>query len=108
MKADSVLPRFQPEFGDYPAMFRGLLGGVGADVSFSTYDVEHFEYPDEVGECDGYVITGSKKSVYDDEPWIHQLADYVVELHETRNETRWNLFWAPDGRACAGWSSGCR
>ena len=39
---------------------------------------------DAIADCDGYVITGSKKSVYDDEPWIHRLHDYVVSLHNAK------------------------
>ncbi len=87
LKADSVLPQFQPEFGDYPLMFTDLLSQASPGLSFHTYDVEHFEYPDAIDDCDGYVITGSKKSVYDDEPWIHRLAAYVRELHAARKKT---------------------
>jgi len=119
LKADSVLPQFQGEFGDYPEMFRDLLGRAakqeGIDVNFATYDVEHFEYPERLDECDGYVITGSKKSVYDDEPWIHRLAHFVRELHETRTKLVGICFGhqmvahALDGKAAAadeGWGVG--
>jgi len=82
LKADSVLPQFQGEFGDYPDMFiTRLSANSRSDVSFLTYDVEHFEYPENLDDCEGYVITGSKKSVYDDEPWIHRLEEYVRMLH---------------------------
>jgi GMP synthase-like glutamine amidotransferase len=88
LQADSVLPQFQGEFGDYPAMFQRILGDAGGrEVTFTTYDVVQGTYPASPGECDGYVITGSKMSVYDDEPWIHRLADYVVVLHEARVKT---------------------
>ena len=33
------------------------------------------------------VITGSKKSVYDDEPWIHDLSNFVLQLHEHKKKT---------------------
>lgn len=88
LRTDSVLPRFQEEFGDYPAMFRQVLSRVaGESVTFHVYDVEHGEYPEHLDECDGYIITGSKKSVYDDEPWIHGLKDFVVRLHENQAKT---------------------
>ncbi len=85
LKADSVLLEFQPAFGDYPDMFVARLSAnAGIEVSFVTFDVEHFEYPQKLDECDGYVITGSKKSVYDDEPWIHRLEDFVRELDDAK------------------------
>lgn len=87
LQADSVLDQFQPEFGNYPGMVETVLGRTGADLRFTTYDVEHGEYPSAHSDCDGYVITGSKKSVYDDEPWIHELAAYVVELDRYRMPT---------------------
>ena len=87
LQADSVLPQFQPAHGNYPGMIRDVLGRAAArldlEVSFETWDVEHGEYPGTPTDCDGYVITGSRKSVYDDEPWIHRLIDYVRELHRS-------------------------
>lgn len=85
LKADSVLKQFQPAHGDYPDMFERRLGAnAKPDTTFQTYDVEHFEYPVDIDECDAYVITGSKKSVYDDEPWIKQLEAFVVRLNLAR------------------------
>lgn len=85
LKADSVLEQFQPVHGDYPEMFvKRLSENAETPLSFQTYDVEHGEYPEDIDECDGYVITGSKKSVYDDEPWIAQLQAFVVTLDAHR------------------------
>jgi GMP synthase-like glutamine amidotransferase len=85
LKADSVLPQFQPDHGDYPDMFIRRLGDNAPEsLEFITYDVEHGVYPSHMDDCDGYVITGSKKSVYDNEDWIRQLERFVVALHEQR------------------------
>lgn len=88
LQADSVLPAFQPKHGNYPAMIEDVVGRaageLGVDLTFVTYDVEHGEYPATMDECDGYIITGSKKSVYDDEDWIRVLMDYVRALAGVR------------------------
>lgn len=85
LKADSVRPEFQSEFGDYPDMFIKLLTEAATmPVSFETYDVEAGQYPAHIDDCDGYLITGSRRSVYEDEPWIVELGKYVVRLHEAR------------------------
>ncbi len=90
LQADSVLEQFEPKHGNYPGMISDVLGraaeAMGVDINFATYDVEHGIYPDAIDDCAGYVITGSKKSVYDDEPWIGRLMAYVRELHTNRKK----------------------
>jgi GMP synthase-like glutamine amidotransferase len=85
LQADSVMDQFQPRHGNYPGMFEEILGRAAADlgleIEFETYDVEHGEYPSKPDVCDGYVITGSKKSVYDEDPWISELGEYLRDLH---------------------------
>ena len=86
LQADSVMEDFQEEFGNYPSMFHRLLGSGVENVTFTDYDVQHGHYPKTTDECDAYVITGSRRSVYEEEPWILRLRDYVVELHDTRSK----------------------
>ena len=75
-------------FGDYASMFVSTLGGaLGQGVSFGFYDVRCGRYPHRVDDCDGYLITGSRASAYDDEPWIVRLADFVRELDDARTKT---------------------
>jgi len=48
------------------------------------YDVMAGEYPADVGECDGYLVTGSKHGVYDGLPWIAPLEEFVRKLRDLR------------------------
>ncbi|MCH3113148.1 hypothetical protein K3X14_14790, partial [Listeria monocytogenes] len=65
----------QAGFGDYPTMFRRLLG-PGFD--YVTYPVEQMVLPADPAECDAYVVTGSPAGVYDDLPWIAPLKRFLV------------------------------
>ena len=87
LKTDSVREEFQHEFGDYPVMFRAVLMANADDVpiEFRDYDVQRGEYPASIDECDAYLITGSRESAYDDQPWIHRLARFVQELDAARH-----------------------
>ena len=88
LQADHVDPGPRSRFGDYPQMFAGTLGGaLGKDAAFEFYDVRGGHYPRCVDDCDGYLITGSRASVYNDEPWIARLTDFVRELNEVRART---------------------
>ncbi len=75
LQTDSVLPEFREEHGDYPLMFENLFAAVDEELEFTTYDVQS-ALPEDT-ECDAYVITGSRLSVYDNLPWIAALADFV-------------------------------
>ncbi len=71
------MPEYQPRHGDYPGMFVQLLGDAGmAAEQIDSYDVQREPYP-EPSAYAGYLITGSKSSVYDKEPWIAELAEFV-------------------------------
>ena len=83
LKADSVRPELRAEHGDYPDMFAALFERADPAVSTVVYDVERGEYPAAVDDCAGYVITGSRHSVYDDLPWIPPLVDFAHELRRT-------------------------
>lgn len=81
LKADSVRPSLAGEYGEYPDMFMALLLRADPQLRFSVYDVQHGEYPRQLDEVDAYLMTGSKASVYEDQAWIHELADFVRRLH---------------------------
>lgn len=76
LQTDAVRRELQPRYGDYPDMFVNLLAGAADEVpSFQVIDCKAMAYPPPT-ECDGYVITGSGHSVYEDLPWITQLARF--------------------------------
>lgn len=91
LQTDSVREEFRDAHGDYPGMFRELLLAANLDagerpIEFRDYDVQSGELPADPTECDAYVITGSRDSVYDDKPWIRALEDFVRELHVRRHK----------------------
>lgn len=66
----------EPRFGRYPAMFAQLLGNGFETVS---YDVEHGELPTGPEDHAAYLVTGSPAGVYDGQPWIAALGDFLLE-----------------------------
>jgi GMP synthase-like glutamine amidotransferase len=63
------------KMGDYPDMFQRLLADKG--LTFRTYHVEGMEFPKDAGECDGWLITGSRHGAYEDHPFIRPLEDLI-------------------------------
>jgi GMP synthase-like glutamine amidotransferase len=62
--------------GSYPEMFRRLLPGM----EFKEYYVCDGIFPASANECDGWIISGSRMSVYDDILWIRRLEEFTREI----------------------------
>ena len=86
--ADPGLAELRDEFGNYIDMVSNLLSACaeGEALEFHVYDVQNNQRPENLDECDGYICTGSRASVYDDEEWIHNLQKLVVDLHEAKKK----------------------
>jgi GMP synthase-like glutamine amidotransferase len=59
---------------------------AGAPFEFVGYNVAQGEFPDRPEACDGYIITGSPKGVYDDDQWIEQLAQFIRDSYQARKK----------------------
>lgn len=73
LECDHVDDRFRDIAGDYADMFAALL----PHVDLVGYDAVNGVLPKEPEECDGWLLTGSRFSAYDDEPWIAALSAFV-------------------------------
>lgn len=63
------------EHGDYPAMFEHLL--AGHDFTFKIWRVAEMDFPKDVHQADGWLITGSRFGVYEDHPFIKPLESFI-------------------------------
>ncbi len=72
------------QFGDYPAMFIQLFDQINANLDYEVFNVVQRVYPNDMDHCDAYLIMGSAASVYDGDPWISELEDYIKILHQKK------------------------
>lgn len=79
--------RYRPIAGTYTDMFRAMVAAVDPSIDVVGYDARGGQLPDEVGECDSWLLTGSSDSVYDDGPWLADLSDLVRDLHAAHAPT---------------------
>lgn len=66
-------PALASAHGDYPAMFRDLLG---EGFSFESFDVQAGQWPD-AAAFDAAIITGSSAGVYETDVWIGDLLAWI-------------------------------
>lgn len=83
LQCDSVRERFLHIEGDFPEMYERLLAADNTDVKITTFDVRAGKLPDLNNEYDGFICTGSRASVYENEDWITELKSYVRLLYST-------------------------
>jgi GMP synthase-like glutamine amidotransferase len=61
--------------------FERLFRSIDAAIECTTYDVTAGELPPSPAACEAYLITGSPLGVYDTEPWIAKLTQFVRQAH---------------------------
>lgn len=63
------------DMGDYPDFFETLLADRG--LTFRRYAVLRMDFPKDVHDCDGWLITGSRFGAYEDHAFIPPLEDFI-------------------------------
>ncbi|MGF1875672.1 type 1 glutamine amidotransferase [Photobacterium frigidiphilum] len=79
---DDVRSELQIRHNNYPEMFSDILLNADPTLELVFYRVMDNQFPTPLSECDAYIGSGSKYSVYDDIPWIHHLAQFVRNLYQ--------------------------
>lgn len=86
LQCDNVLEPFQPQFGDYDGMIRNLFAELGDVFEFKVFDLRQGHYPDDIHAYDFFITTGSKVSVYDNQPWIEPAIAFVRQLDSAKKK----------------------
>lgn len=81
LETDKLEPDLIDEYGSYGRMFSRYFDTLDGQLNYRYYRVEDGELPRHVGECDAYLITGSRAGVYDALPWLAPLANWIVDFH---------------------------
>ena len=68
------------DLGDYPDMFVRLL--AGREFDFTTWHVEGMEFPQDIHDADGWLLTGSRHGAYEDHAFIPPLEDFIRRAHD--------------------------
>lgn len=82
LKCDEVLEVFRPPFTDYSDMIQGMFAAVDDSINFDIFDCQAGQYPEQPDAYDFFISTGSRAGVYEDEPWIKQLIEFVKQLDQ--------------------------
>lgn len=68
-------------FGAYPDLYAALLRRAAPEAEFETWRVIDGVLPEHPDLCDGWLVTGSRAGVYEDDPWIAPLEAFLRAAH---------------------------
>ncbi|WP_407332897.1 glutamine amidotransferase-related protein [Enterovibrio sp. 27052020O] len=80
---DDHYPESIPTYGHYDDAFKRLFQG-SAISGYITYRCFEQEYPNNLDDCDIWLVTGSKWGVYDEDPWIQSVSEFVKRCDEMK------------------------
>ena len=80
LECDDVAGRFAHIAGGYREMFAVLL----PEARFSYYEAHRGQMPDSADECEAWLCTGSKYSVYEPHDWIARLSAFIRNVGDAR------------------------
>lgn len=81
---DEVVAPMEASHGCYKDMFTRMLASSGRHFELCFYRVYADEFPPSVEACDAYIVSGSRRSVYEDVAWIARLSDFLRALQSAR------------------------
>lgn len=61
--------------------FQTFFDQVAHQLTLIEYRITEGEWPTDLDACDAYLITGSPQGVYDPDPWIPALADFLCRSY---------------------------
>lgn len=81
LECDHVSPHMRHIAGDYADMFRALFAAHAPEIELVGYDVVEGGLPRNPAAHQAWLVTGSRRSVYDDVPWITDLLGFMGETY---------------------------
>lgn len=81
LETDTLAEARIPDYGSYGRMFARYFDALDGQLGYRYYQVQDGELPQQPGECDAYLITGSEAGVYDTLPWLEPLRAWIVDFY---------------------------
>ncbi len=83
---DQVREEYQGRFGQYQDMIIAMLAPFFPRLEFTCFRCDQGEIPSDPHAFDFYISSGSRQSVYDDEPWIKALMTFIQQLDQLQKK----------------------
>lgn len=83
LDCDRLDPDLADRFGPvYSEMFIRGFAAMAPELEFRVWSALDGELPEDLHECDAWLITGSRHDAYSDIPWIQALRAWIRQAHD--------------------------
>lgn len=83
LDCDRLDPDLADRFGPvYSEMFIKGFAALAPELEFRVWSALDGELPEDLHECDAWLITGSRHDAYSDIPWIQALRAWIRQAHD--------------------------
>lgn len=82
--AQPVFKDLETRYGSFAERFTNLLKGADSRARIQIFRILEDEWPAGPADCDAFLITGSFHGVYDPEPWIPRLAEFIRRCEQDK------------------------
>lgn len=88
LKCDQAPPEIIKNIGDYDKSILNFLKITNYDIKLQVFECHQNQLPTtrEINKIDGWIITGSKHSCYENIPWIEDLIDLIRYLDNQKKK----------------------
>ena len=83
LQCDEVRPELKVKYGDYNQMITSAIANTTHDIYSTTYRVFEGSFPKSPHDCDGWITTGSRHSVNDNNDWTRYLLSFVKSISKS-------------------------
>ena len=80
LQTGRIAAELSAKHDDFNNMFIDLLSLTKNNFSFDTYVVCEEHFPKDHKQCDGWIVTGSRHSAYEDKLWIKLLSKLIINI----------------------------
>ncbi len=82
LETGKVADHLVEDYGHYPRIFGKAFAGLDDTLELVPFEVVNGQFPASPHDCDAWLVTGSKFGVYDPEPWIAPLKDFLRQSRD--------------------------
>ncbi len=81
IECDELYPEFKAHYISYGRMFEKYFKSLKSELEFEYFYALQNNLPEHTSATDLFLITGSKSSVYDDQPWVKNLLAWIANAY---------------------------
>lgn len=87
LECDPCSSEVWQEYGKFHQLFEQSLGEINKNLKFQNFEVFNHQFPNNINDFDGFIISGSQYGAYEKRDWILELETFIQKLFVAKKKT---------------------